>query len=527
MNRLLLTAILIIASFSCANARKEGNVNNADTTYVRPPAVAGKFYPGAPNELAKMIAEFFHSAPKPQISGRPVAIISPHAGYIYSGQIAAKGYKILEGEEYGTVIVISPSHTLYFRGVSAFDGKAYATPFGEIPIDRDLTEKIVSSSDIISFSRDGHYKSNSGSEHALEVQLPFLQTTLGKFKLVALIMGDQDYSTCESLGRAISSSIIGRNDILIVASSDLSHFHDSKTAGHLDSVIAKDLGGFDYARLAEDLADGKAEACGGGPIIAAMIASKELGANSIKITDLKNSGDVTGDKSNVVGYLSAVIYDSNEAKTYEIEDTLGSKPAAAPAKDADLHNNMASGVEFGLSSNDKFTLLEIARKSIQTYFENKSPYYPDSISKALGLKLGAFVTLTEFEELRGCIGTFVASEPLYKTIANMAREAAFSDPRFSPVTPKEIINLNIEISVLSPMKRVYNPDSVVVGRDGLYMKQGYNSGVLLPQVPVEWGWERKQFLEQTCLKAGLSKDAWKDEKTEIYVFQAEIFGEGK
>ena len=488
-------------------------MSDSDTTYVRPATVAGQFYPGSPSELAKTIAGLFYSSPKPTISGRPVIIISPHAGYVYSGPIAAKGYKILEGEEYSTVIVISPSHMIGFEGVSAFAGKAYTTPFGEIPIDRKLTEDIAAGSNVISISNIGHLKSGMRSEHALEVQLPFLQTALGKFKLVALIMGEQDYQTCEALGKAISGALEGRNDVLIVASSDLSHFYDSKTAERLDSVLVDRVQAFDYQGLANDLASRKTEACGGGPIMAAMIAAKNLGADSVDITGYGDSGDTSGDKSSVVGYLSAIIYKSSSSKTYDLD-----------SDEEEIRDNPASGIQFGLSVADKKTLLAIARQSITSKLEKKEMIFSEDISGPLMERRGAFVTLTIEGRLRGCIGTFASEDPLYQTIARMALEAASSDPRFPSLEKEELGLLDIEISVLTPMMRIYDPQAVEVGRDGLYIRQGVFSGVLLPQVPVEYGWDRVKFLEQTCLKAGLPPDTWKSEKAELYTFQAEIFG---
>ena len=492
-----------------------------DQSYVRPPAVAGAFYPGSPSELAKTIAEQFSAAPKPSIGGKPTAIIAPHAGYVYSGGIAARGYKILEGEDYKTVIVISPSHMIAFNGISAFAGKAYTTPFGEIPIDKELTNKIASYSDQIKVSNAGHEVGGLRSEHALEVQLPFMQTALGKFELVALIMGEQPYSVCEALGNAIGKALQGRDDVLIVASTDLSHFHTSDIARSLDSVVIDNVKNFNYKKLSDDLDSRKAEACGGGPIIAAMIASEILGAKSVEITGYGDSGDITGDHSNVVGYLSAVIYKSAEEKVYDLDASQNESENTGN----NIHESPASGVEFGLTEADKKTLLKLARESIESAFEDKDPPYPAQISGALNEKLGAFVTLNKNDRLRGCIGTFHADEALYKIIARMARQAAFSDPRFPPVEKEEIEHLHIEISVLTPMKRIKDPMTVEVGRDGLYMIKGINAGVLLPQVPIEYGWDRTKFLEQTCMKAGLHPDAWKEENTEIYTFQAEIFGE--
>jgi AmmeMemoRadiSam system protein B/AmmeMemoRadiSam system protein A len=524
MKSLVTILILFLVSAVHAQSGQEIDMGNPDTNYIRPPAVAGSFYPGSPSELAKMLAVFFHEAPRPDISGKPVAIVAPHAGYIYSGQIAAKAYKILAGEEYKTVIVIAPSHTMYFKGVAAFDGKAYSTPLGDIPINRELTKKIVSGSDLIKISDQGHYKGPGRSEHALEVQLPFLQTTLGKFNLVALVMGDQDTFTCNSLGQAIGKAVGKSDDILIVASSDLSHFHDSKLAAQLDSMVRTDIERFDYRGLATDLATDKTEACGGGPIVAAMIVAQEMGANEVIITGHGDSGDATGDKSSVVGYLSAIIYKATKQGVYEIKDEQQETPSASEQIKA-VDDERATGIRFGLSDEDKAMLLHIARQSIETSLNNKEAVFPSKLTDALCCKQGAFVTLNSHGQLRGCIGTFTSTEPLYRTISEMARQAAFHDPRFMRVSKEELNSLEIEISVLSPMKRLYNPDSVVVGRDGLYIKEGYRSGVLLPQVPVEQGWDRLEFLDNTCLKAGLPMGSWKDREAELYVFQAEIFGE--
>ncbi len=524
MKKLATIALCILAVLRWQIAIGD-DMSGSDSTYVRPPAVAGAFYPGSPSELAKMIAKQFHEAPKPEITGRPVAIISPHAGYIYSGGIAAKGYKILEGESFATVIVISPSHSAYFAGVTAFDGKAYSTPLGEIRIDRELTERIASASDLISFSNTGHTVAGGRSEHALEVQLPFLQTTLGDFSLVALMMGDQDYETCEALGSAIADAIKGNDDVLIVASSDLSHFHDSQTAKKLDSIVIDRVEGYDYRGLSEDLSNRKTEACGGGPIIAAMVAAEKLGANSVVTAGYGDSGDVTGDHSNVVGYLSAIVFRSGESKVYELDAESEQEPAESDQSGDAIHDSPATGVEFGLSTEDKKTLLTLVRRAIAARLSGEEMPAFENMSDALDAKLGAFVTLNKQGRLRGCIGTFRAAEPLYQTIARMALEAAFSDPRFQPVEKEELDLLDIEISVLTPMKRIYDPELVEVGKDGLYIRQGIYSGVLLPQVPVGYGWDRNEFLKQTCRKAGLPTDSWKSKETELYVFQAEIFGE--
>lgn len=478
-----------------------------ESSYVRPPAVAGAFYPGTPTELAKMLAGFFHAAPKQNISGKPLALIAPHAGYIYSGQIAANAYKILEGEEFKTVIVISPSHTAYFKGVTVFNGKAYTTPLGEIPTDIELTNQIVNKNGIIKLSDIGHTRSSGRSEHALEVQLPFLQTTLGKFGLVAIIMGEQDLETCDKLGTAISVALRGRKDVLIVASTDLSHFHDARSASSLDSVARDDIQNLDHEALWNDLESGKTEACGGGPVISAMIAAREMGANSVEITGFGDSSDATGDKASVVGYLSAIIYRSGDARVYEIV------------------NERETEADSGIDADARTMLLCIARRAIEAGLDDKELTIPQHLPASLMQPRGAFVTLHKEGDLRGCIGTFQSREPLYMVVAEMARQAAFSDYRFRPLSKEELNIVDIEISVLTPMKRIYDPESVVVGRDGLYIKRGHCAGVLLPQVPVEQAWDRIAFLDYTCLKAGIPTGSWRDKNTELYVFQADIFAE--
>jgi MEMO1 family protein len=521
--KLSMPIINIVALAISLCAISEVSMGSIDTTYIRPPAVAGSFYPGSPSDLAKMLAEFFHAAPKPQLAGKPLAIVAPHAGYIYSGAIAAKGYKILEGEDYNTVIVISPSHNEYFRGVSVFGGKAYSTPLGEISIDQELSQRIAEAGGHIAFSDQGHLRSASRSEHALEVQLPFLQTTLRKFNLVALVMGDQDFATCRALGQAIAKAIGTRDDVLIVASSDLSHFHDHAITVKLDSVIVQDIESFNFQQLSIDLENQKTEACGGGPIIAAMIAAQILGADSAKVTGLGDSGEATGDRASVVGYLSAVIYKGNGEKVYKIIEE--EKAPDFEEQTEETQSDHTGAADFGLDPQGRKMLLSIARESIKARLEGKELVFPATMPDALKLPLGAFVTLQEAGELRGCIGTFHPNSPLYQVVAEMAWQAAFSDYRFRPLTKSEFEAIDIEISVLTPMKRIYDPDSVVVGRDGLYIRQGNNSGVLLPQVAVEQGWDRTTFLDHTCLKAGLPSSSWRSERTELYVFQADIFGE--
>ncbi len=493
---------------------------------IRPAAVAGSFYPDQPTALAKTIAEMLAKTQRPEINGRVMGLICPHAGYIYSGPVASYAYKIIQGLEFRSVIVIAPCHVEAFPGSAVYPGDAYSTPLGDIDIDRELSEKIAAADKrgSVRLSDMGHRLVRRGGEHSLEVQLPFLKTMLGEFKLVAIVMGTQDKASCEALAEAIFSAARNRSDILIVASSDLSHFHPAGEALRLDSRIVNLIDNYDYRNLLEELEAEKVEACGGGPIITAMLACRKLGADSAKVVKYAHSGEITGDNSGVVGYLAAVLFKKSGGKTYEIEDV--DERAANETALGSTQSHPAAAVDFGLTAGDKKALLNLARESIRYALQGEK-FVPNSADFAgvLSEKRGAFVTLKIDGHLRGCIGNIIGYRPLYETIADMAVQAAFHDPRFKPLSEQEFAKIKLEISVLTPMINVTDPAEIMVGRDGLFITKGYSSGLLLPQVAVEYGWDRETFLNQTCIKAGLPPGTWKQPGTIIQRFQADIFAE--
>ena len=486
---------------------------------IREPAVAGAFYPGDSTSLAKTIAGLLAGTKKPEVPGDIVALIVPHAGYMYSGPVAAYAYKAIQGYACKDVIVISPCHVEAFEGAAVYPGDAYRTPLGDVPINKKLSAAIASHSKLVKESEHGHRQTYRGGEHSLEVELPFLQTVLEDFQLTAIVMGNQDKQTCKELADAIADACKGRDDVLIVASSDLSHFHTYDQAVTMDGKIADLINDYNYDELYDKLQNRKVEACGGGPIVVAMMAALKLGAKTAQVVNQANSGDITGDRDSVVGYLSAVVYRGDKTtKVYEINMDEEDNPD-------EISKNPASAVDFGLTYEEKKILVDLAYQSIAAGLESK-PLELDSTdySGVLGENRGAFVTLTIFGQLRGCIGYIQAVKPLYETIVEMANQAAFHDPRFNPLGKGEFKHVDIEISVLTPMILVESPDEIVVGRDGLYMVKGYYSGLLLPQVPVEQHWDRNTFLDQTCVKAGLPPGSWKQPGIKIYRFQADIFG---
>ncbi len=268
---------------------------------IRKPAVAGMFYPGNKKELETLLKYFFDSAEIKKEYQHICGIISPHAGYVYSGQTAAYAYKAIAGKPVENVVVISPSHREYFQGSSIFEGDFYSTPLGQIAINHKIADEIIGNSQTVFRGTAGH-----GSEHALEVQLPFLQYALGDFKLIPVVMGDQAKVFVDDLASALEKSIDEKT--LIVASSDLSHYYPKEVAQKLDAIVIEDVNRFDYEALSLHLSGNACEACGGGPIVSMLKALKTRGCKMSETLIHSDSGDVSGDNNQVVGYLSAVVY---------------------------------------------------------------------------------------------------------------------------------------------------------------------------------------------------------------------------
>jgi len=272
------------------------------TTEIRPSVVAGMFYDKESLKLKKHLESLFNEAHPENIRGEILGLISPHAGYFYSGKTAAFGYKLLKDKSFETVVIISPSHYEYFRAVSIYNGLAYQTPLGIVYVDVDLREQLKEYSSIIEITKRGH-----GREHALEVQLPFLQMVLADFKILPIVMGDQSRDLTFALAETLSEILKNKN-ILLVASSDLSHYFTHEIANSLDSRVELLVNNFDYDKLMQELEEESVQACGGGPMVAVMYASKLLGANNSKVLYRNDSSEASGNKHQVVGYLSAAFY---------------------------------------------------------------------------------------------------------------------------------------------------------------------------------------------------------------------------
>ncbi len=461
---------------------------------VRQAAVAGSWYPNDPATLTRLIDEML--ATVEPVDGEPIGLIVPHAGYIYSGPTAATGFRQLEGVGYDVAIIVASDHRPpVSQPISVWAEGGFATPLGVVPVDVELAQALISADKRIKSDPAAHEE-----EHTIEIELPFLQRVCPDCTIVPILMGRDDEETIQALVTALLAVLqnVDRR-VVLIASSDLSHYPSYDDALAVDSATLAAIETFEPARVRETLGKMMVKgipnlvtcACSEGPILVVMHVAKALGADTATVLGYANSGDVSGDHSQVVGYGSVMFWH------YE-----------APA----------------LTDTQRQELLKLARETIAEYLKTgHTPGY-ESTDPLMNRRAGVFVTLKERGELRGCIGHTRADLPLYRAVQQMAIAAATGDPRFPPLKPEEIDDISIEISILSPMRRVTDLEQIEVGTHGLVIIKGGHQGLLLPQVPVEQGWGRQEYLANLCLKAGLTPECWTEQPT-LYSFTAVVFGE--
>jgi len=469
------------------------------------PSLAGTWYPSSKKELEGMLTKFFNNVELGKNKDIvPLGIISPHAGIVYSGPIAAYGYSLLQNGNFNTIIVIATSHRYNAGKVSIYNGDNVKSPLGTSKVDREITQKLIAANP----GFESITQVFTGGENSFEIQLPFVQYQLPDAQIVPIMTATTDYSLLDDLAETLIS-ILENTDkkIAIVASSDMAHFHPYKQTIDMDNHTIDIILSMDPEELKKEVEKGKCEICGFHAIYPFMKVMKHFGADRPIMLAYQNSADITGDKysSHIVGYSSIVFPESE---------------SGIQKKEAETEHGV-------YSIEEKQYLLELARKSIKFYLENGKRLQPDKPDdKKLTEERAVFVTLNEFGNLRGCIGQMHAQMPLYKAISEMAVSAACEDPRFPKVKEKELTDINIEISVLTSMERITDWKQIRMGIDGVWIKKGWQSGVFLPQVATETGWDRVTFLENLCAhKAGLKRDAYKDPSTEIYIYQVEKFSE--
>jgi len=441
----------------------------------------------------------FADAVPPSRNGPVLAVISPHAGYVYSGQVAASAIGAVDPDRrYANVFLIGPSHRVAFEGAALFARGTFVTPLGKVRVNEETAARLLRESTLFMVRDDAHV-----FEHSLEVQLPFLQVHLTKeFRIVPVVLGTDRPETCRKIAEALRPYLTPEN--LFVVSSDFSHYPSYAAAVTVDRETGEAIVKNSPDALLRVLADHErrdvpnlaTSACGSSGLLTLLYMSSNISGTSYEILQYKNSGDAAGDRDRVVGYF-AIALRGQGARTRS---------------------------EFKLTPDERSTLLGLARSTLQAHLGGGSPAALDAPTPPLKTPCGAFVTLRRDGELRGCIGRFDASEPLYRVVQQMAIAAATEDPRFPPVKAGELAGLEIEISVLTPMRRISSVDEFELGKHGIYMKSGNRSGTFLPQVAAETGWSREEFLGHCARdKAGLGWDGWK--KAELYVYEALVFSE--
>jgi AmmeMemoRadiSam system protein B/AmmeMemoRadiSam system protein A len=481
--------------------------------YVRPPAVAGQFYPSDAGHLRLAIQDFIKSA-VPPATQKPVGLVVPHAGYIFSGQIGADAFRQAADYRYDVVVILGTNHTAAgFDRISIQATGAYRTPLGNAPVDEEVaTELLRSDSDCTSDVEP------QKREHSVEVQVPFVQVLFPQARIVPVVIGIPDYRMCTRFGEALAKVLRSRN-ALIVASSDLSHYPPYNTAVSVDHKTLDAIARLDPKELNSVISKQEHAgtpgvetcACGEAPIMAAATAAKELGATRGVIVSYANSGDtIVGDTSRVVGY-GAVVYTTGQVKE-EVLAPFAPPPVPAAARPLDAA--------------EKKWLLSLVRETVRRYLTTETVPLPRAFPPQLEYRQGAFVTIKKHGELRGCIGHMAEDMPLARATGLMAMQAAFNDSRFTPVTASELRDLEFEVSVLTPFKPIAGAGEIVIGRDGVVLAKSGRSAVFLPQVATEQRWKTPELLDNLCRKAGLPTDAWKS-GAQLYVFQAQVFHEGE
>jgi len=453
---------------------------------IRKAVWAGKFYEDRSEVLEKQLGSMLKMSESPGHTTRGLqAVIVPHAGYPYSGPVAAYAYSLVQGADYDTAVIIGTSHRYGFQGCSIYLKGGYETPLGITKIDEELAKKLSKASGY------GYIPQAHKEEHSIEVQIPFLQKSLPGVKIVPVMMGIPSKKTIFRLADAMAEILPGKK-VLVIASTDMSHYLSKKEANTLDSETIGLIRASDTATLIKKIEKRENIMCGGGGVISALLYIGESKSLRIEILRYADSSAAGGPSDQVVGYLSAAVY---------------STPPIT---------------KFSLTADEKGELLDLARSAVNRYVRNNEVITYEPQSPVLLSRKGAFVTLKKKQLLRGCIGYIEPVTPLYKTVIQAAIYAASQDMRFKPVSDLELKDLNIEISVLTLPQKINDPDVITVGKHGLIISQGDKKGLLLPQVPIEQKWSRKTFLQHTCLKAGLPTDAWKS-GADIFIFEAIVF----
>ena len=435
---------------------------------IRKAAFAGSWYPGNPSELSETINKYLDKVEYLNLNVK--ALIVPHAGYMFSGQTAAHAFRQIN-KSTRKVIILGTAHRYPLKGACVIDYSYYNSPLGMVKVSEDIKE-FIKEQNVSSI----HEADNE--EHSIEIEIPFLQKVLDNFEILPVIVGKTDHKQFSELLEKYS-----QKDSVIVASVDLSHFNKYNYAVKIDNHSINCILNLDSEGIRKAEIDS--------PYAVAALAELAKRKNwKVKLLDYKNSGDIVSDRSSVVGYSAIVFYEDNPAEYF--------------------------------SEDEQSSMISIAKNAAEMFVKTGKRYSEQNYSSKFKKRLACFVTVKTDDELRGCIGTIEPVDTLYNSLIDNAISAVSRDPRFSPVTVKELSGLNYEVSVLSP-SQLFEPSSSeelikgIKGK-GLIIKKDFRSAVYLPQVWEHFS-DEKDFLRSLCRKAGLFFDEWKNYKDmKYYVF---------
>ncbi len=467
----------------------------------RQPAVAGSFYPAEKEKLLATLKQLFEEAPATHLEGKVRQLIVPHAGYVYSGVVAAAGYNSIPRDaSYKNIFIIASSHREQFEGVSVYSVGNYLTPLGEARVNREIATELIQGNRHIFYYERAHDR-----EHSIEIQVPFIQYHFEKPPpLVPIVIGSSSLSVARELALALLPYF--NDDNLFIVSSDFSHYPSYGDATYIDELTAEPIlkndpeGFYNTIRKnsSESIPNLVTPCCSWNAILTLLYMSQR--SSDIRMTPVlyRNSGDAgIGDKSRVVGYWAIA-----------------------------GHRLQETGQVFYLGDEEKRLLVEIARNTLESYINQKEipAVDPSQLPGSLKQTAGAFVSLYAGGRLRGCIGNFFSSVPLYLLVQEMTVASATRDHRFAPVEPSELEYIHIQISVLSPLRKIDGIDEFELGKHGIYMTRNGRSGTYLPQVASETGWNAEEFFGHCAReKAGIGWEGWKE--ADLYVYEAVVFGE--
>ncbi|MFC1722319.1 AmmeMemoRadiSam system protein B, partial [Patescibacteria group bacterium] len=457
-------------------------------------SVAGQFYPLEKSELENELEKYLQQAEKINKNSRLRILIAPHAGIKYSGKTAADGFKQLENENYTKVIIIGVNHQKPFSHAAVYSSGNWETPLGTVNVNESIANSLVNNNEILK-DFEAHEK-----EHSLEMILIYLQKVLSDFTIVPISLNNPTEQVLEYLSFKIANLV--DDNTLIVISTDLSHYPNWENANiadkrTVDAILSTDISMLENAiNSNKSITNLSTSACGYFPLRVGLRVAEILNFTESVSYGYKNSGDITGDHERVVGYSSIGIYSEKI------------KPIT-------------------LSQSTKEISLKLARNAInKLILKDIINEEPVKTTNELKYPIGAFITLTKKGELRGCIGQFEPNQPLESVIKEVSVNSATKDPRFSPVTKEELNDIEIEISTMSPQKQISDWRNIELGKHGVKIVNGNNTGTLLPQVAKDGEYTLESFLDTICVqKAGLKKDCYKNPNTIIYTYEVEIFSE--